>query len=146
MQVSTQVSPIICMVVMLFSFGKLGAQEVYFEMDSVNTTQDGYIKLAWEGPNEVESYEIQESTSRNFETFRTVYTGPDKATFISGLKDGDYYYRLRREGGNWTTPIVLTVTHHSLELAFILFGLGALVFILTVWVVISGARASSTTT
>ena len=79
-----------------------------------------------------------------------IYRGPDLATFLSGLPDGTFHYRIRAIGpeetapGRWSSPVTLEVKHHSLRLAFLLFGLGAVVFLLTVGIVIQGNRRTTT--
>ncbi len=111
--------------------------------DSINTSEDGYIGLSWDSEAEGGIFELQESTSVDFESYRVVYKGPDLATFVSGLENGQYFYRVRRNDGAWSSPIELQVKHHTLQLAFSLFGLGALVFVLTAWVIIKGTREQS---
>jgi len=113
---------------------------VYFEMDSINTSEDGYIKLSWNDEQEDGMYEIQQASDPDFQSPETIYQGPDLATFISGLRNGTYYYRVREGEGQWSKQIVLEVKHHSLQLAFFLFGMGATVFLLTAWVIIRGAK------
>jgi len=94
--------------------------------------------LEWEGAEG--PYELQSANSRDFDPADVEYRGPDRASFISGLENGTYFYRVRAKDGLWSDVLLLEVKHQSLQLAFTLFGLGAIVFFLTVWVVVSGAR------
>lgn len=103
-----------------------------------NISNDGHIKLSWSLMESVDGYEIQQSTDPDFERSKIIYNGPDLATFISGLKNGTYYYRVRAKGSDWSNVITIHVRHHSLQLAFMLFALGGIVFLLTVFVVVKG--------
>jgi len=123
-----------------------------FESPDSNFTNSGSIKISWKLPESIAAennytYVLQQSLSPDFDSVKIRYSGPDLATYISGLKNGTYNYRIRsvRDGKTspWSEVIVVTVEHHSLQLAFILFGLGAIVFIATVFVVVKGVRGQS---
>ena len=73
-------------------------------------------------------------------TVRPVYNGTGDGIFLSGLADGDYALGLVGESGAKADPITLSVTHQSLSQALWLAGLGALVFLLTVVVILRGTR------
>ena len=120
-----------------------------FDMPLENTVDAGYLKLSWEPPAATPDahalhYEVQRSSNQNFASVKTIYRGPDRATFLSGLRDGNYYYRVRSlqpesgEASDWSEVLVVKVVHHSLSLALWLFAIGALVFLLTVAVIVHG--------
>ncbi|MBD3257847.1 hypothetical protein GF377_05390 [candidate division GN15 bacterium] len=121
-----------------------------FENDASELNNSGTVKLQWYSQAEgrdtaIAEFELQRATDANFTDADAYYRGPDLATYISGLANGDYYYRIREiEHGiaisDWSEPVHVTVEHHSLGLAFTLFGLGGVVFIFTVLVVVRGAR------
>jgi len=123
------------------------APVVQFQQDSLST-QDGHVKLVWrvaeaaDGP--IWRYEVQVDSSAHFSQPTQLYRGPDLATFVSGLPNGEYYYRIRVIGpevdqpGRWDQAYV-RVEHHSLNLALTIAGIGSIVFILTVIVVLRGA-------
>jgi hypothetical protein len=124
----------------------------HFELPDSNYTNSGSMKISWEVPDSIVSienckFELQQSQNTDFVGATVRYIGPDLATYISGLKNGTYNYRVRSildgKAGPWSEAIVVTVEHHSLKLAFMLFGLGAIVFIATVFVVVSGVRKQS---
>lgn len=120
-----------------------------FENDSTNYTSSGSIKLTWRSQSSDPSdanveFELQRATDRSFTDAHTYYRGPDLATYISGLANGNYYYRIREIRGAqpfsaWSVPVEVIVEHHTLNLAFTLFGIGAVVFLLTLIVVLRGA-------
>ena len=120
-----------------------------FDNDSSNFTNSGSIKLTWHSSGSEEHatkalFELQRATQADFSDANKYYRGPDRATYISGLADGNYYFRLRdvtktKAVSGWSTPVKVVVEHHSLSLAFTLFGIGGFVFALTVLVVLRGA-------
>src|SRR5690606_41296999 len=59
------------------------------------TTNDGHVRLLWVSVAPDAVYEVQQSATAGFEAPITIYVGPDLATFVSGLNDGIYYYRLQ---------------------------------------------------
>lgn len=126
------------------------APAVVFQDDSL-FTQDGHVKLIWrvpEGSDEVLwQYEVQVDSSADFPAPTQLYQGPDQATFISGLPNGDYHYRIRVVGPEVETPgawdeAYVEVEHHSLNLALTIAGLGSVVFVLTVILVLRGTVIS----
>jgi hypothetical protein len=140
-----------CLLVLLTIFGLTAnpPEPPRFENQPENFTESGYIKLSWEWiPGEAHAsdyeFELQQAQVEQFSNSTSIYQGQDFATFLSGLSNGDYYYQVRvRQGTEWSAwsdPIRVQVKHHSLSLAFTLFGLGALVFLLTVGIVIQGNR------
>ena len=137
-----KISPgwIIVMAAILLSGVTARANKVEFLLDAeVINLSDGHIKLQWKAENNT-TFELQQATTANFSNAATIYQGPDQASFISGLKDGDYFYRVRAVGRTWSKPLLIKVEHQSLTLAFTLFGVGAVVFLLTVLVVVKGVR------
>jgi len=126
------------------------APAVQFQQDSLRT-QDGHVKLVWRVPAADDGplwrYEVQVDSSAQFSQPTQLYRGPDLATFVSGLPNGEYYYRIRVVGpqvdqpGRWDQAYV-HVEHHSLNLALTIASIGSIVFILTVIVVLRGAYRS----
>ena len=116
-----------------------------FDSSVPEYTKSGFFKLSWaiENRNDVK-FRIVESRDPSFENYKVKYEGPDLATFVSGLSNGEYYYRVRaisRENGQksgWSKTLSVTVEHHSLKLAFTLMVIGAAVFISTALLVLYG--------
>lgn len=132
--------------IFLFSFQATGAGSdepaPVLRLATGSVSANGHVKIEWDH-SEGGLIEVQQSESETFETARIIYRGADKATFVSGLENGTYYYRVREHDGAWSAPATLTVRHHSLRLAIILFMLGAIVFALTVFIVVKGALKAS---
>lgn len=116
-----------------------------FDSSVPEYTKSGFFKLSWavESRKDVK-FKIEESTDPAFDKYKIKYEGPDLATFISGLPNGEYYYRVRaisRKDGQksgWSKTLDVTVEHHSLKLAISLLILGAIVFIATTSLVLYG--------
>lgn len=128
--------------------------EVTFENTSEEVSKSGYFKLSWMIPSDLGSienleFELQQSEDQTFEISETIYQGPDLASFISGLPNGWYYYRVRcvdsnsGDHGSWSEVKLVEVKHHSLKLAFTLFTIGMIVFLLTVGIIIKGNRMAT---
>jgi hypothetical protein len=116
---------------------------VEFTLDSKEIeSSNGYVKLEWEAETNA-IFELQQALSNTFSDTKRIYLGHDSASFISGLKDGTYYFRVRSNGGKWSEKLVVRVKHQSLSLAFLLFNIGAIVFILTAWVIIKESQKSA---
>ncbi len=123
-----------------------------FDQDSENIIHAGYIRLSWhipeDAPEEHPTFELQQAQSPDFSDASTRYKGPDRASYISGLPDGDFYFRVREvqndRTGPWSEPILVGVEHHSRELAYLLFALGSIVFLATVAVVLVGQHRAKT--
>lgn len=105
----------------------------------------GFFRLSWE--TDAARVELQEAKDSAFETGHTYYSGPDRAAVISGKSNGEWYYRIRaiedKQAGPWSSPLRVTVAHHSLSRALLFFAVGLVVFIAIGAVVIRGARSSA---
>ena len=130
-----------CLVLLFLTATLMAAAQEFPEFNGSDslTTNDGHVRLDWAAMAPGAVYEVQQSTNASFENSMTIYEGADLATFVSGLSDGVYYYRFRANKGSWSETLTLTVKHYSLQLAFALAGLGAVVFLSTVVVILKGA-------
>ena len=128
---------------LLFLSTTVHGTDVQFSFDTTYyKISEGHIRLDWTA-KDAGVFELEQATDDSFSNAKTIYSGPDLASFISGLRDGMYHYRVRDKGGAWSDQLTVEVQHQSLKLAFTLFGIGGVVFLLTVLVVVQGARKSS---
>lgn len=106
------------------------------------TATAGYFRLHWQALPGAETYILQESLAADFSQPRPVYQGPDTASVISGKTDNVYFYRVISAEPSTTTSntVGVTVAHHSLNKAFTFFAIGAVVFIATLLLIVSGNR------
>ncbi len=117
--------------------------DVKFIQEEEITLTSGHVRLDWVS-EEGERFTLEQATSGNFQDARVIYEGPDKASFISGLKNGVYYFRIKSDGGDWSDQVKAVVEYQSLSLAFSLFTVGAVVFIFTTLVIIRGSQKYKT--
>lgn len=103
----------------------------------------GYFQLSWQDDS-AHSFQLQQATRADFREAVTLYQGSDQATVISGLPDGDYFYRVANENHQLSKPIKVSVKHHSLSKALAFFGLGAVMFVIMVSLLIRGATRKET--
>ncbi len=113
-----------------------GTVQFTFNTDTISV-QAGHVRLEWHTSSDT-IFELQQAADASFAGARVIYRGPDRASFISGLEDGTYVYRVRATDGEWSDPLTIIVKHQSIRLAKLLFGIGAVVFLLTVAVVVHG--------
>jgi hypothetical protein len=117
---------------------------------SPTTSTDGVARLSWELP-QTTRVTLQSSATPDFRQPRTLYVGHDSATTLTGLADGNYYYRIGiatepPAGMQWSDVVHLEVSHHSMTRAWSFFALGVLVFAGVLVVVVTGARRHGTGT
>lgn len=136
-----------CLALLCLLNSPAGAGEPPLLEANPETSREGYYQLEWsyEGDGAVDAYELQEAPDSGFEDPRTIYRGQDRATTMSGRDNGEYHYRVRAELAEtgtteWSEPVNVTVAHHSLMNAWLLFSLGGLVFLATVGVIVAGTR------
>lgn len=117
---------------------------IQFKSENLNIdSNSGYIQLEWNVKSEVETYVLQQATDSNFADAKVIYQGPDQASFVSGLNNNTYYYRVGDLQQNWSSTLRLNVKHQSLSLAYTLFILGFVVFAGTIFIVIKGVKTTS---
>ena len=88
---------------------------------------------------------LEEARSADFAGARVIYEGADNARVMSGKADGEWYYRARpaAAGSAYGDTVTVTVQHHPLGRAFGFFALGAVVFLATLALIVTGSRAES---
>lgn len=115
------------------------AQALQLNSDSQLATA-GYFQLSWSG--EAAQFQLQESTSRDFTSYKVIYKGKDLARVISGKADGEYFYRI---SDNENTALVsnvikVTIAHHPLGTAIAFFIAGGIVFIAILFLILKGNK------
>lgn len=108
---------------------------------SSTTSTDGVVVLSWQ--NKGASVFVQQAV-HSPDSFSTIYHGKDQSTVLSGLSNADYFFRLgiaqQNAEINYSEPVKVSVEHHSLSKAWFFFTLGAVVFIATIGLIVSGSR------
>ena len=120
-----------------------------FTVPSSLVISSGSFPLKWTSPGSFlpDRFILQQGTERDFSSAQTIYSGPDRGTYISGLPDGEFYFRVRAvtaEGStkpaHWSSTIHRTVKHPSLVFALSLMSVGATVFLSTIVMIALGVR------
>lgn len=122
-------------------FCSVCATPIYANQISTNTpvSTAGYFNLSWSSDQSA-PYVVQQSLDASFNQVKTIYQGADQATVMSGLPDGQYFYRMQASAGQWSEAIKVEVKHHTLEKAFAFFAAGAVMLFILVFVLIKGSR------
>lgn len=110
----------------------------------------GYFQLIWSWPDAPAdiNYSLMEITAANKNSNgHEIYDGPDLASVISGKPNGTYRYRVRAIDAlhnvvAQSNQIAVVVAHHSLLRAWLIFSLGAFVFV-AILVVVQRESAKS---
>lgn len=113
--------------------------------DIVFTTPDqqivdaGYIKLEWTNEAAV-PIRLEQARLADFSDAVAIYEGAGDTLFVSGLSDGDYFFRVVDAKGAASSVLAATVQHQPLDRALMLLALGAATTLATVFVILKGAR------
>jgi hypothetical protein len=118
------------------------------EADAVPTSE-GHATLAWEMPGDAQrgvpdlTFELQQSTEPGFPSPRLRYAGPDWALFVSGLREGETYFRVRARDANgtvgpWSQPITVDVAYPGRGQVLLLLAVGCVVFVATTAAIVAG--------
>ena len=93
------------------------------------------MTLMWDSDAEDGSHQLEYSTTSSFQEAELWYEGPARRSFVSGLGEGEHFYRVRSRTGEgspwgpWSEPMHIVVELQSLSTAWLLFGIGAVVFV-----------------
>lgn len=107
------------------------------DVDVEGDSAAGHLTLKWKTtpPLPAGEFWVQKAKTEDFRDPIDLYRGSQKSSFISGLPDGTWYFRVRyrpqqtEAWSPWSDPCSFTVQHHSLRLALFLFAVGACVFV-----------------
>ena len=96
---------------------------------------EGYFVLRWDARS-VAAPRLQGPATGDFTTAPDVPVMPEGSLTVTGLRDGEYLFRVGSED-NWSEVLRVRVRHHALSTAFAWFGVGALLFMALVIVTVS---------
>lgn len=99
--------------------------------------------LSWNVSDASRATSLQQSDSPEFSSPVTRVVSPEGSLTITGLADGEYYFRLMQADTPLTEPLRVMVQHHDLERAGLFFVLGLILFIVLVISILLGARNES---
>lgn len=126
---------------MLFLHAGLLVHAVEFVKPGPDTvSEDGVVALGWSDAGAPgDEFELQQASDPGFSDVKTRYEGPDRGSVITGLAEGEYFFRVRTAGaGAWSPPVKVTVKYMGMGLVWTLMGVGIVVFIATVGAILRG--------
>lgn len=135
---------LLCLAALLLSF-PAAAETALLELEANGNSSAGHVRLSWAGGETGTSYELQQANDVAFGKPEVRYQGQQTASVISGLPDGEFYFRVRRLGqdgvpGPWSSVVRFAVTHYKLGFALTLLAIGAVIFVATVCFLIVFSR------
>jgi len=107
----------------------------------------GHLELVWDETGGAAttplSYELQRSRDSAFTAPVTLYEGRDRRTFISGLAEGSYFFRVRTvvseiEHGQWSDPVGIQVEYVDRWKVYALMCVGLFCLMATVYMIVCG--------
>ncbi|MAS91802.1 MAG: hypothetical protein CMO55_01295 [Verrucomicrobiales bacterium] len=104
------------------------------------TSADGVLSLSWESAGDGVIYELEQSVDDSFTNPTMRYSGPDVGSYLTGLAEGDYFFRVRAKGGEWSEPLRAKVTFIDRRVLWILLVSGFVVVAATVGTILTGWR------
>lgn len=89
------------------------------------------------------SFQLQTSRAADFAEGTMLYEGPDRGTVVTGLPEGDYFYRVREMSASgvaseWSSPLTVRVDYPGRGGVTLLMGLGLVVFLATLTAIAMG--------
>jgi hypothetical protein len=87
---------------------------------------------------------MQQADSADFSNLISRDIEAEGSLTITGLEDGQYYFRLVNGPVSLTDPLLVTVEHHQLSRAGLFFGLGLTLFTILVVLILRGAKREET--
>jgi hypothetical protein len=119
-----------------------------FDQQGPVAADEGHTTLSWSPGGAgglVRDYQLEESQTAEFADARVRYEGPDRASFISGLTEGETWFRVRASNGEgrfgpWSRPVSVEVRYPERPMVLRRLAVGALLFVATVGAVLLGHR------
>jgi len=109
------------------------------------STDAGVIDLRWEDPAYGDSvpdgteFELQQSVTQDFADPAIRHKGPESSAVLSGLPQGEHYFRVREVGSEeWSETLPVAVEYVSEGKLWSLFTTGFIVAALTIGAIIVG--------
>ncbi len=107
---------------------------------STDVSNEGYFVLNWDTQDVDSPVVLQQASSTDFDNTIDRSISATGAVTITGLADGDYFFRIISDNQSLTAPVQVSVQHHSLARAGSFFLLGFVLFSLLVFMILNGNR------
>ena len=107
-----------------------------------SVSDNGVITLRWDVKNG-QVVEVERIGGMDGIPSAIIYSGEDVATVITGLREGEYSYRIRElDSADWSEPVQVEVRYVSRSKLLWLMTLGGVVVVATIFTVVIGALRS----
>ncbi len=103
--------------------------------EAEQVTDEGKVALRWSGDA---PFILQRSPEPGFSAPKVLYEGPEQATYITGLTEGEWFFRTGDASGVWSEPVRVEVRYVERGRVITLMFTGGIVFVATVGAVIQG--------
>ena len=106
---------------------------------SNSVISDGAITLEWNSEGIIV---LEHARSKEFAKPWLRYRGDDQSSVLTGLAEGEHFFRIKEEGEDtsWSRVLPVQVEFVDLTLMYFLLAVGGAVSLLTVGVIIHGSR------
>ncbi len=104
-------------------------------------SNNGVVNLIWslEAPEQTVEFELQQADNEGFTDPKVRYHGVQRSSILTGLPEGDHYFRLRvKDAEAWSAPLKLEVRFINRGQMLGLLAVGFLVTALTVGAILTG--------
>ena len=112
------------------------------ELESV----DGVLSLVWEsdrdpggGEGGSVEYELQQASDESFADAIVRYRGSDAGSYLTGLAEGDYFFRVRERDGEWSPTLTASVKFIDRRVLITLLATGFVVSAATIGTILVGS-------
>lgn len=107
---------------------------------STELSNEGYFVLNWQTPSPDATLIIEQASSSDFVNPVIREIAGEGAATITGLTDGNYFFRLVDENNVLSNTVQVSVAHHSLGRAAGFFLLGLILFSILVITILRGNK------
>ena len=106
---------------------------------SNSVISDGAITLEWNSEGIIV---LEHARSKEFAKPWLRYRGDDQSSVLTGLAEGEHFFRIKEEGEetSWSKVLPIQVEFVDLTLMYFLLAVGGAVSLLTVGAIIQGSR------
>ena len=106
---------------------------------SNSVISDGAITLEWNSEGIIV---LEHARSKEFAKPWLRYRGDDQSSVLTGLAEGEHFFRIKEEGEetSWSKVLPIQVEFVDLTLMYFLLAVGGAVSLLTVGAIIHGSR------
>ena len=113
---------------------------------------EGHLRLSWrvdgdatEADHPDLTFQLQRATDADFTNAPRWDVGPDRASYVSGLRDGDNYFRVRAitaagEAGPWSESLWVQVAYPDRSQVLLLMAVGVVLLLATGMLILAGHR------